>query len=107
MKSTTGLRNLAFSLLIVAALCLGATSAAARVVRVEIISRADITGTFAGRTYERITGRVYFAFDPANPANAQIVDLQLAPRNSNGEVEAVSEFVMLRPKGSAPDLAVI
>ena len=108
MKSTTGLRNLAFSLLIVAALCLGAASASARVVRIEIISRADISGTFAGRTYERIAGRVYFAFDPANPANAQIVDLQLAPRNSNGEVEAVSEFVMLRPKdATAADLAVV
>ena len=43
------------------------------------------------------TGRVYFAFDPKNPANTQIVDLGLAPRNSRGEVEAVSEFVMLRP----------
>src|SRR5438552_14730560 len=109
MKSTTGLRNLAFSLLIVAALCLGAASASARVVRIEIISRADISGTFAGRAYERIAGRVYFAFDPLNPANAQIVDLQLAPRNSNGEVEAVSEFVMLRPKdaATAADVAVI
>src|SRR5690349_11344134 len=82
-------------------LCLNASSASARVVRVEIISRADITGTFAGRTYERIAGRVYFAFDPANQFNKQIVDLDLAPRNSNGEVEAVSEFVMLRPKDAA------
>src|SRR5438105_10511349 len=100
------MRNL---LIGIAALFLTATSAAARVVRVEIISRADITGTFAGRTYERLTGRVYFAFEPHNPANKQIVDLDLAPRNPNGEVEAISEFVMLRPKDAtqSADLAVI
>jgi hypothetical protein len=86
------------------------TQAYARVVRVEILSRSDITGTFGNAgTYERITGRVYFAFDPNNPENRRIVDLALAPRNSNGEVEAVSEFVMLRPKDPArsADLAVI
>ena len=71
--------------------------AGARVVRVEILSRSPISGDFAGHTYERITGRVYFAFDPRNPENKKIVDLDLAPRNAMGEVEAVSEFVMLRP----------
>ncbi len=41
------------------------TPADARVVRIEILSRSDITGTFGSAgTYERITGRVYFAFDP-------------------------------------------
>jgi len=77
-----------------------ATRADARVVRVEVLSRNPISGDFAGRAYERITGRVYFAFDPTNPQNKKIVDLGLAPRNSNGEVEAVSEFVMLRPINS-------
>jgi hypothetical protein len=71
-----------------------------RVVRVEILSRSPIAGDFAGRTYERLTGRVYFAFDPNNRENKKIVDLALAPRNANGEVEAVSEFVMLRPVSS-------
>jgi hypothetical protein len=90
------LRSLAFSLLAVA---LSAASAAARVVRVEILSRADITGTFGtAGAYERIIGRVYFAFDPKNPENQRIVDLTLAPRNAAGEVEAVSDFVMFRPK---------
>src|SRR5689334_4724435 len=74
--------------------------ASARVVRVEILSRAPISGDFAGRLYERITGRVYFAFDPDNPENKKIVDLALAPRNAEGEVEATSEFVMLRPISS-------
>jgi hypothetical protein len=87
-----------------------ATPAYARVVRVEILSRSDITGTFGtAGTYERITGRVYFAFDPRNPENRKIVDLDLAPRNSSGDVEAWSEFVILRPKDSSrsADLAVI
>src|SRR5205085_3612890 len=84
--------------------------ASARVVRVEILSRADIAGSFGSAgIYERITGRVYFAFDPRNPENQKIVDLSLAPRNARGEVEAISEFVMLRPKDStlAAGVAVI
>src|SRR5580765_2922186 len=90
-------RAFAFSFLIaVTGVCISATTALARVVKVEILSRADVTGTFAGRVYERLTGRVYFAFDPRSPYNKQIVDLHLAPRNASGEVEAVSEFVMLR-----------
>src|SRR6185503_1768536 len=86
------------------------SAASARVVRVEILSRADISGTFGSAgVYERITGRVYFAFDPRNPENRKIVDLALAPRNARGEVEAISEFVMLRPKDPAnlSEVAVI
>jgi len=89
---------------------LTAAPADARVVRVEILSRSDISGNFGtAGIYERITGRVYFAFDPKNPENRRIVDLDLAPRNSNGDVEAWSEFVILRPKDAAKsaDLAVI
>lgn len=97
-------------LLVLALFAVHPGTAFARVVRVEILTRADITGTFGrGGTYERITGRVYFAFDPKNPENRKIVDLDLAPRNANGEVEAISKFVMLRPKDPAlsADLAVI
>ena len=110
MKTRSTLRTLIYSLVLgVGSLCVRANVASARVVRVEILSRADITGTFGGHTYERLIGRVYFAFDPHNPANKQIVDFGLAARNPNGEVSAVSEFIMLRPKDSAQsaDLAVI
>lgn len=103
-------RRFAYSILIAAsAVCLSTSTALARVVRVEILSRADVSGTFAGRTYERLTGRVYFAFESHNPANKQIVDLDLAPRNPNGEIEAISEFVILRPKDPAQsaDVAVV
>jgi hypothetical protein len=99
-----------FVFLVVAGFAGFARTAFARVTRVEIVSRTDIAGTFGtAGTYERITGRVYFAFDPRNPENRKIVDLDLAPRNSRGEVEAWSEFVMLRPKdpSRSADLAVI
>ncbi len=109
MKMLKARGRLASCLIVAAALLLDAGTALARVVRVEIQTRADVTGTFAGKTYERLTGRVYFAFDPRNPNNRQIVDLALAPRNASGEVEAMSEFVILRPKdpASAANLAVI
>jgi hypothetical protein len=76
-------------------------TALARVVRVVVDRREPIGGGIAfgaGGAYERVTGRIYFAFDPANPHDRQIVDLALAPRNAAGEVEAWSEFVMLVPR---------
>src|ERR1700693_2019121 len=87
-------------LLSIISLAASAAPAAARVVRGEILSRTDISGTFGDAgVYERITGRVYFAFDPRNPENRKIVDLDLAPRNSAGGGGAVNQYVMLRPKG--------
>ena len=79
---------------------LAPAEALARVVRVTIESR-ELLGRSAsfGMTgaYERITGRVYYAFDPASPENRRVVDLGRARRNAQGEVEASSEFVMLLP----------
>jgi hypothetical protein len=86
--------------LALAALLALPSSALAHVVRVVIETREPIAGGASFGTagaYERLTGRVYFAFDPANPHDRQIVDLSRAPRNAQGEVEAWSEFVMLRP----------
>ncbi|MCP4251202.1 MAG: hypothetical protein GY778_29550, partial [bacterium] len=56
-----------------------------------------------------VRGRLYFAFEPASPINAQIVDLQRAPRNSAGQVEAWTTFVALRPMspGSARGIALV
>jgi hypothetical protein len=75
-------------------------AAVARVVRVVVDRREPVANGNAFGTvgaYERVVGRVFFAFDPNNPHDRQIVDLALAPRNAAGEVEAWSEFVMLRP----------
>jgi hypothetical protein len=76
----------------------------ARVVRVEITSRTDIQdGKPFGNAgpYEKIVGRVYFAVDPANLHNRQIVDLDKAPRNAQGEVEFFSDLYLLKPKDMA------
>jgi hypothetical protein len=76
-------------------------TADARVVRVEIGSRSDVQdgkqfGTVGA--YERIGGRVYFAVNPANIHNRQIVDLDKAPRNAQGEVEFSADLYLLKPK---------
>jgi hypothetical protein len=78
--------------------------AAARVVRVVVDRRADVAGGRAfgaAGGYERLAGRVFYAFDPADPRDRAVVDLARAPRNARGEVEAWGEFVMLRPKDPA------
>jgi hypothetical protein len=54
----------------------------------------------AGR-YERLTGRATIAVDPADPRNAIIADIALAPRNAQGRVEAVADVVILRPAEAA------
>src|SRR5690242_5923303 len=74
--------------------------ASARVVRVIVDRRESIAdGAAFGNAgaYERLVGRIFFAFDPSNPRDRQIVDLARAPRNAAGEVEAWAEFVLLRP----------
>ena len=82
-------------------LCLAAAAPAdGRVVRVEVDRRTTILDgeTFgAYGAYELIEGRVYFAFDPANPMNDRIVDLELAPRDANGDVRAWANVVVLQP----------
>ena len=77
-----------------------ASAADARVVRVEVDRRVELLdgasfGAFGA--YELIEGRVYFAFDPANPMNDRIVDLELAPRDSAGDVRAWANVTVLQP----------
>jgi hypothetical protein len=75
--------------------------ALARVDRVEITSRSDIAnGQSFGLAgpYEKIEGRVYFKVRPDNPHNQQIVDLDKADRNAQGEVEFSAELYLLKPK---------
>lgn len=47
--------------------------------------------------YEKLTGLIWGEADPADPRNAIITDLNLAPTNSNGMVEYVAEFVLVKP----------
>ena len=78
--------------------------AAADVAEVEVLSRTDVLeGRPFGEAgaYEKLEGVVRFAWDPANPANDRIVDLDLAPTNIDGNVEAVANFMVLQPKDPA------
>ena len=79
---------------------LAVSSVSAEVVRWEIVSReAYAEGREFGPSgaYERITGKVHFAVDPAAPANQEIVDLVRAPRNADGRVEFWSDLLILTP----------
>lgn len=76
----------------------------AEVVGVEIDQRTDVLDGHAWAdvgAYEKVSGRVMFAFDPENPANKAITDLELAPRNADGRVEAWADLVVLQPKDPA------
>jgi hypothetical protein len=78
------------------ALCLvlGPTAAHANIVKLEITKVEP-----AGPTHERITGKAYGELDPADPKNAVITDIDLAPRNARGKVEYVTTFTLVRPTG--------
>jgi Alpha/beta hydrolase domain len=72
----------------------GAHPATAEVRRLVVTARQDVLGG----DYEKLSGSVELELDPAHPANAVIVDLDRAPRNARGRVEASADFVVLRPR---------
>ncbi len=94
---------LAFLVAVLCALLLAGT-ALAEVRKVTVESRSDVLEgrPFGGAgAYEKLAGTIDFAFDPANPANARVVDIGLAPRDAAGLVEAHANFMALRPKDPA------
>ena len=81
-----------FAPALVLCVVLGTAAAHANVVKVEIVKVEP-----AGPTHERITGYAHGELDPADPKNAVITDLDLAPRNARGKVEYVTKFTLVRP----------
>ena len=76
----------------------------AEVVRIEVQSRSDLAGgqVFgAAGSFEKIAGKIFFAVDPALPANRIVTDLNKAPRNAAGRVEFSSDFFLIKPKNIA------
>jgi hypothetical protein len=72
----------------------------AEVERIEITSRAVIAeGQKFGDSgaYEKIRGRLFYAVDPDDAANAAVVDLELAPRGADGKVRFQGDFLLLKP----------
>jgi alpha/beta hydrolase family protein len=51
----------------------------------------------AAGAYEKLTGTLRFAVDPAHPLDAQITDLARAPRGADGRVHFAGDFYLLRP----------
>ena len=82
-------------------LLLLAAPAQARLLRLDI--QEVVSPAFDGRgfgttgTYDRIAARAVIGLDPADPHNAGIADIAMAPRNPDGLVEATSDVVILRP----------
>ena len=82
------------------ALVLGAGAAEAKITKLEILSREPAFGGASfGATggYDRLLGRAEGVLDPADPANAIIQDLTLAPRNADGLVNYATAIEILKP----------
>lgn len=84
--------------------------AGAEVVRFDILQTSP---AFGGRSfgvvgpYVKITARATIAVDPADPRNAVIADIDRAPRNAAGRVEAVADVILLRPANLASGNATL
>src|SRR4051794_32706838 len=88
------------AVLILVSLLMYPFGAAAEVEKVTITSRTVVADGHAfGATgaYEKLVGRIEFALNPTDPHNAVIVDLEHAPRGSDGRVHFSSDLVVLRP----------
>ena len=78
---------------------------AAKVIKFEV--RSVESPAFESRrfgdvgTYDRIIARATIAVSPTDPRNAVIVDIDRAPRNAQGLVEAVADVEILRPTVAA------
>ena len=87
--------------LVASATTLAPSDAQARITRIQVT--AQQSPTFGGYSwpgvgrYEKIAGVAYGEVDPADPKNALIVDIGLAPRNARGMVEYSFDFYILKP----------
>jgi hypothetical protein len=72
----------------------------AEVTKVNIASRSVVAnGQSFGSVgpYEKLTGTIEFALDPANPRNTRIVDLDAAVKGSDGRVHFTADLYILQP----------
>jgi hypothetical protein len=97
--------QLLWAILLVAATIVSVGDCAAKVVKFEIVkidSPAFEGRTFgAAGTYDRIVARATIAVAPADIHNQIIVDVDRAPRNAQGLVEAATDVEILRPTVAA------
>ena len=82
----------------------GSSTGAGYVDQLEIKGRYDAyNGQYFGYVgpYEVVYGIVHGKLDPRNPSNAGIVDLTLAPKDSQGMVDYSEDFVIFRRENSS------
>jgi len=89
------------SALVVTGALIAVPAADARITKVVIdIKESPTFGGFewpgVGQ-YEKIVGRAFGEVDPFDKKDSVIVDIQLAPRNTRGNVEYSFDFYMLKP----------
>ena len=75
------------------------------ITELEITKRSNFAGgeSFGDAgPYELLEGTAHYAVDPLHASNQGITDLDMAPRNSTGNVEFSADFALLRPVD--PDL---
>lgn len=65
--------------------------------KIYLIERTDVPGY----PYERIVAKAHFAVDPQLAANRIIRDLDLAPKNADGQVEFSADLFVLKPRNPA------
>src|SRR5262245_40860577 len=100
MRAPCGGRTFLLSLLAVGLLSIGHL-AEARIT--EIVIQTRTSPAFGGSSfgnvgqYEQLTGVAYGEVDPKDPLNAVITDIELAPRNSRGNVEYSMGFAITKP----------
>ncbi len=98
--SRTGLATLVCASLVTVIAGLSPPAAEARVVNLNITSRAPfVAGATFGSVgaYERLLGTATFEVDPTDAHNVVIFDLDKAPKNAAGKVTYTSQFMILKP----------
>ncbi|QDP02587.1 alpha/beta hydrolase domain-containing protein [Thalassotalea sp. PS06] len=82
----------------IAVILLSLLSAEARSELVRHQIDSDKEFKLEGTTYQAISGQFYFEFDPKHSANKAIADIELAPTNAKGNVEASANFFIIQAK---------
>jgi hypothetical protein len=99
------MKKLTIALIVLVGLFAVPKGAQAKVVKFEVVSIES--PAFEGRvfgtvgTYDRVIARATVAVAPGDKHNTVIVDIESAPRNAEGLVEAVADVEILRPTVAA------
>ena len=102
-RTTRTAARLGMALGLAASVLLATPVAEARITRIVIDPARSQSPTFGGLAfgtagqYEKLRGTAFGELDPADPRNAVITDIELAPRNARGMVEYSTDLFILKP----------